>query len=78
MLLEFQNKANIKIIGFFGFPLDSSDIDKHLDLLDTNIPSNHFAILQDVFITSSRHGFKTPSRHVFKACLQDVIKTSSA
>ena len=85
MLLEFQNKANIKIIGFFGFHLDSSDIDlgnidlldTHLDLLDANIPSKHFACLQDIFITSSRHGFKTPSRHVFKTSSRHVFKTSS-
>ena len=49
MLVEFQNKTNIEIVGFyvkhFGF-LESSNIDfwnidfldTHLDLLDTDIP----------------------------------------
>ena len=32
--------------------------------LDTNIPSKHFVYLQDVFKTSSRHVFKTPSRRL--------------
>ena len=45
MVLVFQNKTNIEIVGFqlmqFGFALDSSDIDllnidSHLDLLDTD------------------------------------------
>ena len=57
MLLVFQNKTNIEVIEFklmhFGFALDSSDIDlfnidlldTHLDLLDTDIPSKHFACL---------------------------------
>ena len=52
MLLEFQKKTNIEIIGFklmhFGFVLGSSDIDLGnkdlldtlLDLLGTNILSN--------------------------------------
>ena len=73
MLLVFQNKANIEIIGFklmhFGFALDLSDIDlldTHLDLLDTDILSKHFACLQDVFKTSPRR------------CLQDFSKTSLA
>ena len=71
MLLEFQNKTNIEIIGFqlmhFGFTQVSSDIDlgnidlldTHLDLLDTDIPSKLFASLEDVFKTSSRHVFNT-------------------
>ena len=66
MLLEFQNKTNIKIIGFklmhFGFRLVSSDIDlgnkdfldAHLNLLDTDIPSKPFVSLQDALETSSR------------------------
>ena len=66
MLLEFQNKTNIKIIGFklmhFGFGLVSSDIDlgnkdfldAHLNLLDTDIPSKPFVSLQDALETSSR------------------------
>ena len=42
MLLEFQNKTNIEIIGFklmhFGFALVSSDIDlRNIDLLDTRL-----------------------------------------
>ena len=72
----FQKKTNIEIIGFklvhFGFSLVLSDIDlqniglldTHLDLLDTNIPSNLFVSLQDILKTSSRHLFKTSSIHV--------------
>ena len=53
MLLEFQNKKNSEIIGFwlihFGFALELSDkdlwniylLDTHLDLLDTDIPSKY-------------------------------------
>ena len=45
----------------FGFALDSSDkdllnidlSDTHWNLLDTDIPSKHFAYLQDVLKTSS-------------------------
>ena len=60
MLLVFQNKTNIEIIGFqlihFGFALDSSDIDLldidlldiHLDFLDTDIPNKQFVCLQDI------------------------------
>ena len=82
----FQKKTNIEIIGFklmhFGFALILSDIDlgnidlldTHLDLLDTNIPSNLFVSLQDMLKSSSRHLFKTSSIHVFKTCLQDVLK----
>ena len=78
MLLVFQNKTNIEIIGFhlmhFGFALDSSDIDLlnidlldiHSDLLDRDIPCKQFVCLQDVFKTSSRHVIKMSSRHVFK------------
>ena len=75
MLLVFQNKTNIEIVGFylirFRFALDSSNIDMwmldtHLDLLDTNIPGKHFVFLQDVLKTSSRHVFKTSSKHVLK------------
>ena len=75
MLLVFQNKTNIEIVGFylirFRFALDSSNIDMwmldtHLDLLDTDIPGKHFVFLQDVLKTSSRHVFKTSSKHVLK------------
>ena len=66
MLLEFQDKTNIKIIGFklmhFGFGLVSSDIDlgntdfldPHLNLLDTDISSKPFVSLQDALETPSR------------------------
>ena len=42
MILAFQNKMNIEIIGFevthFGFALDLSDIDLwNIDLLDTHL-----------------------------------------
>ena len=93
MLLEFQNKTDIDIIGFklmhFGFPLVLSDIDLgNIDLLDTDIPSKPVVSLQDALKTSSRHVFKTSSRHVFKTssrhvsrrlqiCLQEGLKTSS-
>ena len=89
MLLEFQNKTSIGIIGFwlmhFEFALELSDIDlwnidllgTHLDLLDTDIPSKYFACLHNVFKTSSRHVFKTSSRHVFKTSSRHVFKTSS-
>ena len=71
MLLEFQNKTNIDIIGFklmhFGFALVLSDIDLgNIDLLDTDIPSKPLVSLQDALKTSSRHVFKTSSRNVFK------------
>ena len=78
MLLQFQKKMNIEIIGFklmhFGLALVSSDIDlgnidlldTHLDLPDTDIPSKPSASLQDVLKRSLRHVFKTSSRHVFK------------
>ena len=45
--------------------MDLSDTD--LDLLDKDIPSNHFVCLRDVLKTSSRHAFKMSARHVFKA-----------
>ena len=72
-LPEFQNKTNIKIIGFklmhLGFALVLSDIDlrnrnlldTHLDLLDTDIPRKPFLSLQDALEKSSRHAFKTSS-----------------
>ena len=71
MLLEFQKKTNIEIVGFrlmhIGFALVSLGninlLDTHLDLLDTDIPSRPFASLQDVLKTSSRIVFKTSSRH---------------
>ena len=76
MLLVFQNKTNIEIIGLllihFGFALDSSDIDlsnmdlldTHLDLLNRDIPVNNLSPrrLQDVL----RNVFKTPSRRLCK------------
>ena len=64
MLLVFQNKTNIKIVGFqvthFGFALALSDIDlwnkdlldTHLDLSDTDIPRKHFVSHQDVLKTN--------------------------
>ena len=65
----------------FGFALEMSDIDlrniesldTNLDLLDTDIPSKNFVSLHSVFKTSSRR-----LQDVFKRCLQDVFKTSSA
>ena len=54
MLLEFQNKTNIEIIGFqlmhSVFVLELLDIDlwnidlldTHLDLLDTDLPNQYF------------------------------------
>ena len=59
----------------FGFALDSSDIDlwsidlldTHFDLLDADIPSKHFACLQDVFKvckTSSRRIHDMSSRRI--------------
>ena len=88
-LIEFQNKTNIEIIGFvwvhntFWIPLRFV---KYRFMryrffrywfrvfrrpwLDTDIQSKHFVCLQYVS--------KTSSRHVFKTCLQDVFKTSSA
>ena len=68
----------------FGFALELSDIDlwnidlldTHLDLLDTDIPSEYFACLHNIFKTSSRHAFKTSSRHVFKRSSRHVFKTS--
>ena len=83
MMLEFQNKTNIEIIGFqlmhFGFALDSSQrdlqdidlLDTDFDLLDRDIPSKNFVCLQDVLKSFSGHVLKTYSRHAFK-------KTSSA
>ena len=86
MLLEFQNKNNVEITGFwlmhFGFALDLSEInlwnidlpDIHLDLLDTDIPGKDSACFQDVFKTSSRR-FQDMFQDVFKICVQDVFKT---
>ena len=66
MLLEFQNKTNIEIIGFklmhFGFALVSSDLylgnidllNTHLDLLDGDIPSKSFSSPQDTLKMSLR------------------------
>ena len=72
----------------FGFTLDLSDVDllnidlldqryAHSDLLDTDISSKHFACLQDVVQTSSRHVFKKSSRYVFKTSSRHVFMTSS-
>ena len=83
MLLEFENKTNVKITGFylmhFGFTLGSSDIDlankdllnAHLDLSDTYNSSKHFVCLQEVLQTSSGHVFKLPSRY-----LEDVFSVT--
>ena len=66
-------------------------LDTHLDFLDTDIPSEHFLCLQDLFKTSSRHVFKmslrrlqdnnsssskTSSKRLAKY-IQDVFKVSS-
>ena len=71
----------------FGFALEFSDIDlwnidlldKHLDLLDTDIPGKNFArCLQDVFNTSSRRLGRRKTV-ALKTCwrrLQDVFKTN--
>ena len=69
----------------FRFTLELSNVDllnidlldKHLDMLDTNIPSKYFACLHNVCKTSSRHVFRTSSRHVFKTSSTHVFKTSS-
>ena len=87
MLLEFQNKNNVEITGFwlmyFGFALDLSEInlwnidlsDTHLDLLDTDIPGKDSACFQDVFKTISRY----VSRRLQDMCprrLQDISSSS--
>ena len=88
MLLEFQNKANIEVVGIklkhSGFPSVSSDmdlgniefLDTHLDFLDTDILSKPSASLQDVLKRSSTYVFKTSSRHVFKTSSRNVFKAS--
>ena len=88
ILLDFQKKTNIEIIGFilmhFGFALVLSDIDlgnksllgTHLDLLDTNISSKSFVSVQDILKKHSIHVFKTSSRHVFKTSWRHVFNTS--
>ena len=68
----------------FGFALKFSDLDlwnidlldTHLDLLDTDIASECFVCLHNVFKTSSTHVFKTTSRHTFKTFSRHVFKTS--
>ena len=78
MLLEFQNKTNIEIIGFklmhFGFALVSSDIDlRNIDLLDTRL---YFARrLKDVLENKKLLSWR-PVEDLFKTCLEDVLKTS--
>ena len=67
----------------FGFAIELSDrdlrnidfLDTHLDLLDIHIPNKYFVCLHNVFNTSSREACP---QDVFKTCLQDVLKTSSA
>ena len=88
MLLEFQDKTNIEIIGFslmhFRFVLELSDIDlwhtdlldTHLDLIGTDTPNKYIVCLHNLFKTSSKHVFKTSSRHVFKRSSRHVFKTS--
>ena len=88
MLLVFQSKTNIEIIKLMHsrFDLDSSDIDllnidlldTHLDLLDTDIPSKHFAFLLHVLKTSWRRPDDVFSVIIFRLLirLQDVFKTS--
>ena len=69
----------------FGFALKFSDLDLwnidlldiHLDLLDTDIASECFVCLHNVFKTSSTHVFKTTSRHTFKTFSRHVFKMSS-
>ena len=84
----FQNKTNIKIIGFaLGFwiclsfltySLWNKDLlDTHLDLLDTDITSKNFVCLREVLKTSSRYVLKTSSRHVLKTFSRHVFKASS-
>ena len=63
----------------FEFALELSDIDllnidlldRHLDLLDTDIPSKNFVCLHSVFKASSRKCLQD----FFKTCLRDVFKT---
>ena len=52
--LDFSDKGT--------WDIDLSDTD--LDLLDKDIPNNHFVCLLDVFKTSARHVFKTSSRRL--------------
>ena len=67
---------------YFGFTIDSSDIylwdinllDTDLDLLYTDIPSKHFACLQDIFKTFWKYSFKMSLRHVFKTSSRHVLK----
>ena len=67
----------------FSFELLTIDLwnidllDTHLDLLDTDILSKYFFCLHNVFKTSSRHVFKAYLQEVPKRCLQDVFKMSS-
>ena len=75
---------------YFEFALELSDIDlwiidlsdTRLDLLETDIPVKFcfVSIMYSRYLqgTSSRHPLEMSSRHVFKTCLQDVWKTSSA
>ena len=93
MLVEFQNKTNIELMGFylmgFGLALELSNVDllniglldTHLDLLDTDIPNKYFACLHNVFKTSARHVFKTclktSSRYVFKTSSRHLQDMSS-
>ena len=68
----------------FGFALELSNVDllnidlldTHLDLLDTDIPSKHFAYLHNVFKTSSRHVFKTFSRRLQRDNFSSSKKSS--
>ena len=59
----------------FGFALDLSDI----DLLNVDLLDQRYTHL-DLFVskTSCRRLQDMSSRYVFKTCLQDVFKTSSA
>ena len=89
MLLEFQDKTNIEIIGFslmhFRFVLELSDtdlwhtdlLDTHLDLIGTDTPNKYIVCLHNLFKTSSKHVFKTSSRHVFKTSSRHVFRMSS-
>ena len=88
MLLVFQNKTNIEIIGFrlmhFRFALDLPDIglwnmDLCLDLLDTEFPRKHFVCLQDIFKTSSRclqrNNFYAVRNLLRRRLVKEVFKT---
>ena len=78
MLLEFQNKINIKIIGFyltyFGFALDASDIDlSDLDLLDIGVYSK-FLLVSKTYWKRPQDKSSKCLQEAFKTCLQNVFE----